>query len=132
VATLLSAVVLLVAVGGGATAIKVQMDKQRAAETELAELRGQIAQAEQEKAQIKAQLDGTKDPARIAQLEKELADKNAAIGKLTQQLGNKGGTAPKPTFTATVAPTAPPTSKTSTTTPCKCMEGDPTCTCIKI
>ncbi len=129
-ATALTALFLCVAVGGGGVALKVQLDKQRAAETELALLRDQIAQAEQEKAKIKAQLQDTKDPQRIAELTKELDDRNQTIGKLTTQLGNKGGTGPKPTVTATG--TTPPTATAKPPTVCKCLDGDPTCSCIKI
>ena len=126
-ATALTAAFLCVVVGGG-IALKTQIDKQRAAELELASLRDQITLAEQEKAKIKAQLEDTKDPQRIAELKRELEDRNQTIGKLTTQLGNKSGSAngPKPTVTATATATAKPPGV------CKCMDGDPTCSCIKI
>lgn len=127
-ATALTAAFLCVVVGGGGIALKTQIDKQRAAELELASLRDQITLAEQEKAKIKAQLEDTKDPQRIAELKRELEDRNQTIGKLTTQLGNKSGSAsgPKPTLTATTTATAKPPGV------CKCMDGDPTCSCIKI
>jgi colicin import membrane protein len=128
-ATTLTAIFLCVAVGGGGVAIKLQYDKQRAAESELADLRGQIAEAEQEKAAIKAQLQSTRDPQRIAELTKELDDKNAIIGTLSSKLGNKGG-GPGPKTTATVTATAA-TGK-APQGPCRCLDGDPTCSCIKI
>jgi hypothetical protein len=124
VATALTGVVLAVALGVGGFALHTQNEKQRAAERALDGARAQLADSEADMAKTKAQLDQATDPEKIRALQRELDDKEQKIRDLQKKVG---AAAPRRIATATAAPTTTAPAK-----PCICLEGDPTCSCIKI
>lgn len=120
-------VFLVVALVGGGIGLKMQMDKNEQARIELEGLRSQIAKAESERAKLKNELETTKDPQRIAELTKQLQDKDKAIEKMNQEVTTKpkqggfvggGGGAP-PAGGGPKPPAAGPKSN--------CAPGDPLC-----
>ena len=117
----LAAVALGVAVIAGTTTLKAAHDREAAAEIELASMRVQIQNAENEKAALKLDLAGAHDPETIAKLTQQIAEKEAEIARLQKQ--------PQAKKSATVAATAPvPTTATSTELKgCTCLDGDPAC-----
>jgi hypothetical protein len=129
VASALVAVALAFSVGVGGYALHEATVKTRAAEVELASLRAQIADAEHDKAALHELILQTTDPAQIAALQAKLAAKDATIADLERRAdGHPPTGAARPTGgIATVTPTAHPTAGAT----CHCMDGDPTCSCIR-
>jgi colicin import membrane protein len=133
IAAIASGVFLLLAVIIGGVTIKKVSDQKAEAEKRVQQLQDDKLKAEQEKAAIKAELENTKDPERIAQLQAQLAEKDAKISNLNTDLSNRGsGAAAKPRAGGGGggAPPpggggAPPPKKA-----CNCAPGDPLCSCL--
>jgi colicin import membrane protein len=125
----LVAITLVLAVGIGGYQLHATAASARAAEVELASLRAQIADAEHDKAALHEQILKTTDPEQIAALQAKLTAKDATIADLERRADGrppKGAAAPQGTMATTTPathPTAPPV--------CHCMDGDPTCSCIR-
>lgn len=124
-------IVLFIALIGGGIALKASHDKAVAAEAEANRLRDQIAQAEQEKANIKAKLDQTQDPETIARLKAELAAADQKASDLNKALSSKGAaTTPRPGGGGPAVAPGGPGTPPPPTKKCNCREGDPICTCL--
>ena len=122
-------VVLFLALVIGGFALKSSHDKAVAAEQKVQELENEKILAEQQAAQIKAQLEQTKDPQKIAELEAKLAEQNQKINNLNKDITSKGPAGPPRTGgggpAVGGAPPPPPPPKK-----CNCAPGDPICTCL--
>ncbi len=122
-------VVLFLALVIGGFALKSSHDKAVAAEQKVQELQNEKILAEQQAAQIKAQLEQTKDPQKIAELEAKLAEQNQKINNLNKDITSKVSGPARTTGggpAVGVPGAAPPTPAKK----CNCKEGDPICTCL--
>ena len=129
IAAICSALFLLFALVGGGIAFKNTYDKQQASEKKMRELQDEITKAEQEKSSIKAELENTKDPEKIAQLQAQLKEKDSKIQDMNQDLSTKGTNKARPQGPAGpggVTPPAGPGKKAA----CNCAPGDPLCSCL--
>lgn len=122
-----SGVVLLMALVGGGIALSNSIDNAKRAEAQVRALQDEMAAAQQDKARLTNELQNTKDPEKIAQLQAELAEKEQRISNLKSDISSKprgggvfggGTTAPKPTTGG------------GTKAPCNCSPGDPLCSCL--
>ncbi len=95
---ILTGVVLVVAVFGGGYALYTSSQEQKAAKQQLADLQGQVAQAQQDKAKLEQDLSNTKDPEKIQELQAKLAEQDQKIGALNKDLSMKGTSPNKPAY----------------------------------
>jgi len=95
---IITGVVLVVAVFGGGFALYSSAQKQKLAEQQLADLQGQVAQAQQDKMKLEQDLSNTKDPEKIQELQAKLAEQDQKISALNKDLSTKGPTPNKPAY----------------------------------
>jgi colicin import membrane protein len=126
----LGALLFIGAIGGGVLYKNVH-DKALMAEAQVRAMQDEKDKAEAEQGRLKAQLENTKDPEQIAQLQQQLAEQQQKVQSLNTQISQKG------TTTGAVRPAggggggsggakpAGPSGK-----PCNCTPGDPLCSCL--
>jgi colicin import membrane protein len=115
-----------VAIGGG-VAIKNAMDKASAADARAAALQAQADEAAAAKARLQAELENTKDPEKIAQLQAQLAEQQSKLQSLNKEMGQ----APRPRAPSGGAAAKPAGGGGGgAAKPCNCTPGDPLCSCL--
>jgi colicin import membrane protein len=119
----IGALLFAVAVGGGIV-VKNSMDKTAQLEQEKRQLQADIDKAAEEQRNLNFQLSNTKDPARIAELEAQIAAMKDRQNTLQQQQSNPGVVHPPP------HPPPPGTAKPGPRPACNCTPGDPLCSCL--
>ncbi len=116
------------AVGAGVV-IKNVMDQKNAAEARANQLEADKQEVEQQTARVRAELEQTKDPEKIAALQAQLKEEQDKLEKIkTQQ-----ATQPEKKFAAPVgvAGAAPAKKPGGPAAPkCNCTPGDPLCSCL--
>jgi len=122
---------------GGITAgvvIKQASDKTAAAEAQLRALQDEKDKADQEQARLKAELENTKDPEKIAALQAELAAQQTKLQSLNTQIaqnkgggGGGGGGGVRPAGGGGGGGASKPAGPAK---PCNCTPGDPLCSCL--
>jgi colicin import membrane protein len=128
VAVVLGVVFVLFAVGGGIM-IKQSNDRAATAERQQRELQEQIDKAKQDQDRLKAELENTKDPEKIAALQAQIDEQKKKMDSLkSQQTGPKG-----PVWTG--GPKPPGVGPGGAgggggNTKCNCSPGDPLCSCL--
>jgi colicin import membrane protein len=120
------AVLLLVVAGVGGVALKNTLDKANAAEARAREVQAEKDAMEEQTKKLQFELENTKDPQRIAELQQELEAAKAHAAQI-----DNGSAAAKPVFHPSGnAGTPPPPSKPKSGVPCNCTPGDPLCSCL--
>ena len=120
------AVLLLVVAGVGGVMLKNTLDKANAAEVRNRELQAEKDEIEERTKKLQFELENTKDPQRIAELQQALDAAKSAAARIDtpgtpkppvvhQGGGGGGGGAQKPS---------------TTKPPCNCTPGDPLCSCL--
>jgi colicin import membrane protein len=120
---------------GAGVVIKSNADKAEAATIQLRQLQDAKDKADQEQARLKAELENTKDPEKIAALQAQLAEQQTKLQSLNSQIvqnkgggggavrggggGGGGGAASKPAG-----------GGGGSGKPCNCTPGDPLCSCL--
>jgi colicin import membrane protein len=120
----IGALLFAVAVGGGVL-VKNTMDRAAAAEQHNRQLQADIDKAAEEQRQLNFQLQNTKDPAKIAELEAQVAALKDRQSNLAQQQANPGAAVQHPIAHPPPGP-KPPGPKPA----CNCTPGDPLCSCL--
>jgi colicin import membrane protein len=109
--------------------IKNVMDQKNAAQALARQYEADKQDVEQQRARLKAELDNTKDPAKIAQLQQELQEKDRAMEdlKFREKMQAPGAFKPGGAARPVAKPSGdkPPSGK-----PCNCTPGDPLCSCL--
>ncbi len=124
----LGVLIVAIAVGGGIT-IKKTMDETAAAKMEAQQLQSKIDEAQAQQQQLQLQLQNTKDPEKIAELQKQLEDEKNKISAMNATVaakrptggGGGGGGAPA---------AKPAGGGGGAKAPCNCTPGDPLCSCL--
>jgi colicin import membrane protein len=112
------------AIGAGVV-IKNVMAQKNAAEAYARQLESDKQENEQQQARLKAELEQTKDPEKIAALQVALEDQQKKLEAIkTQQAQPQQQRGPVP-VAAPAHPKTPDKSK-----PCNCTPGDPLCSCL--
>ncbi len=120
------------AVGAGVV-IKNVMDQKNAAEARATQLEADKLETEQQTARVRAELEQTKDPEKIAALQAQLEAEQKKLEQIKNQqatqpdkrLGAGGGAA------GAVGIAAPPPKKVDKPkAACNCTPGDPLCSCL--
>jgi colicin import membrane protein len=114
---------LAVAVGGG-IAIKNAMDRTAQLEQDKRQLQAEKDKLDEDQRTLQFQLQNTRDPAKIAELEAQIAAMKDRANNIAQQQNNPGA-AP---HIQQHGPPPPP--KPTSTKPCNCTPGDPLCSCL--
>jgi colicin import membrane protein len=122
----LGVLIVAVAVGGGIT-IKKTMDETAAARMEAQQLQSKIDEANAQQQKLQLELQNTKDPEKIAALQKQLDDEKKRISDMSAAAATK-----RPTGGGGGAPAAKPASGGGPggSKPCNCTPGDPLCSCL--
>ena len=121
---------VLFAVGavGAGTVIARVMDQKNRAEQYAHQLESDKQENEQKQSQLRAELEQTKDPEKIAALQSQLEDQQKRLELIKSQQGQpverKAGGGP------VAAPAAHPAQKPAAGKPCNCTPGDPLCSCL--
>src|SRR5262249_40214317 len=122
----LGVVLFGLAIGGGIY-VKKSMDETAALAARTRQLEEDKAQAEQQQSKLRTELENTKDPEKIAQLQQQLDEQQRKVQNLNQQMktarpagaGGGGGAAPRPGG-----------GGGGGGKPCNCTPGDPLCSCL--
>ena len=122
-------VFLFVGAIGAGVAIKQALDKAAVAEARATQLEADKEQYERQQANLKSQLEQTKDPERIAALQAQLNETQQKLDTIkTQALevkkGNSAGVVP------VGAAAHPKAQEKNPGKPCNCTPGDPLCSCL--
>jgi colicin import membrane protein len=118
------------AIGAGVV-IKNVMDQKNAAQALARQYESEKQEVEQQQSRLKAELEQTKDPEKIAQLQRELQERERTLEdlrfreKMQAPVGLKAGGGPRP------GGKPPGADKPSGgKAPCNCTPGDPLCSCL--
>jgi colicin import membrane protein len=115
------------AIGAGVV-IKNVMDQKNAAQALARQYESEKQDVEQQQSRLKAELEQTKDPEKIAQLQRELQERERTLEDLRfrekMQAPVKGAVGPRP------AGKPPGGDKPASGKPCNCTPGDPLCSCL--
>jgi colicin import membrane protein len=127
----LGALLFIGAIGGGVLYKNVH-DKAQMAEAQLRSLQDEKDKADQEQARLKAQLENTKDPEQIAQLQAQLAEQQQKVQSLNTQISQKGSTPAVRGGGGGGGGGSSGASKPAggSGKPCNCTPGDPLCSCL--
>jgi colicin import membrane protein len=115
---------------GAGVVIKNASDKTAAAEAQLRALQDEKDKADEQQARLKAELENTKDPEKIAALQQQLAEQQAKLQTLNTQIAqNKGGggAVVRPAGGGGGGGASKPAGPAK---PCNCTPGDPLCSCL--
>jgi colicin import membrane protein len=116
------------AIGAGVV-IKNVMDQKNAAQALARQYESEKQEVEQQQARLKAELEQTKDPEKIAQLQKELQERERTLQdlqfreKMQAPVGPKAVGGPRPGAKPPGGDRPPPGK-------CNCTPGDPLCSCL--
>jgi colicin import membrane protein len=110
--------------------VKKSMDETAALKAQAAQLQSQIDDSNAKEARLKAELENTKDPEKIAALQSQLDAEKQRLQELEQQKQNRGGggggyRAPAGGGGGGASKPAGGSGK-----PCNCTPGDPLCSCL--
>jgi colicin import membrane protein len=113
------------AIGAGVV-IKHVMDQKNAAEAYARQLESDKQENEQQQSRLKAELEQTKDPEKIAALQAALEEQQKKLEQIkTQQAQPPERRGPMPVAVPVVHTKVPDKGK-----PCNCTPGDPLCSCL--
>jgi colicin import membrane protein len=116
---------------GAGVVIKNASDKTAAAEAQLRALQDEKDKADEQQARLKAELENTKDPEKIAALQQQLAEQQAKLQTLNTQIaqnkGGGGGAVVRPAGGGGGGGASKPAGPAK---PCNCTPGDPLCSCL--
>jgi colicin import membrane protein len=127
---------LLLFVGaiGGGILIKNAVDKANVAEARARELEAQKDEVVGQQQKLRAELDNTKDPEKIAALQQQLADQQQKLQSLNSQIsqggGKRGGGGGGGGGGAGASKPAGGGGGGGAGKPCNCTPGDPLCSCL--
>jgi colicin import membrane protein len=109
--------------------VKKSMDETAALKAQAAQLQSQIDDSNAKEARLKAELENTKDPEKIAALQQQLDAEKARLQELEQQKRNPGvgGGGYRPVGGGGGAGSKPTGGSGK---PCNCTPGDPLCSCL--
>jgi colicin import membrane protein len=127
----LGAVLFIGAIGGGVLYNNVHQ-KALMAEAQVRAMQDEKDKAEAEQARLKAQLENTKDPEQIAQLQAQLAEQQQKVQSLNTQISQKGTAPTRPAYGGGGGGGGGGGSKPAggSGKPCNCTPGDPLCSCL--
>ncbi len=117
---------LVGAVGAGAE-IKHVMDQKNAAEAYARQLESDKQENEQKQSQLRAELEQTKDPEKIAALQAALEDQQKKLELIKSQQGQP---VERRMAAGPAAPAAQHPKPADKGKPCNCTPGDPLCSCL--
>jgi colicin import membrane protein len=120
---------VLFAVGavGAGTVIARVMDQKNRAEQYAHQLENEKQENEQKQAQLRAELEQTKDPEKIAALQSQLDEQQKRLELIKSQQGQPVERKAGGPVTAPAPHQAP---KPAAGKPCNCTPGDPLCSCL--
>ncbi|HEY4011771.1 MAG TPA: hypothetical protein VGM06_00420 [Polyangiaceae bacterium] len=114
------------AVGAGMFIARVT-DQKNKAEQYAHQLESDKQENEQKQAQLRAELEQTKDPEKIAALQSQLEEQQRKLEQIKTQ---QAQTPERKAVGGTFAAPAHTTQKASPGKPCNCTPGDPLCSCL--
>jgi colicin import membrane protein len=117
------------AIGAGVV-IKRINDERDQAQAYARQLEADKQENEQQQARLRAELEQTKDPEKIAALQEALRQQQAKLETITSRQGQPERRAMQGGGAAAPAPMKKQEQKGSSGKPCNCTPGDPLCSCL--
>ncbi len=112
---------------GAGVMLKRGADEAAALKAQAAQLQAQIDESTAKQGRLAAELQNTKDPEKIAELQAQIAAEQQRNQQLQQQAANP---TKKPTFTGGGGGGGNAAPKPASGKPCNCTPGDPMCSCL--